>query len=170
MDMVSIHLSLINPKIERQTIMITFSSIFIDTLTDEQAEMLWNSHVENDHIIFHIGGFKSMLGTMSKDISPEQYAHILKRIRICIMEEYCAEPDKFNIHEALQNLKSDYTLEMVAKMYDNAIVDMMTCPARASFIYIPKDENPMASYKSILKYFGRDKVNSILFTALNSDK
>ena len=167
--MVSIHLSLINPKIERQNIMITFSSKFIDTLTDEQAEMLWNSHVKNDHIMFHIGGHKSILSAMSRDISPEQLAHMLGRIRISIMEEYCKAPDMLNIHVTLQNLKPDYTPEMVVKMYDNVIVDMMNCPARAIFNYVPKDENPLASYKLMIKYFGRDKINSILFTALNSD-
>ena len=146
-----------------------FTSKFIETLSETQAEMLWNSHVENDHIAFHIGGYKSTLSAISKDISTEQYSHMLKRIRLTIMEAYCKCPDTLNIHESLQNLKQDYTLEMVAKMYDNAILDMATCPAFASFKYIPVKENPLASYKSILKYFGRDKVNSILFTALNDN-
>ena len=166
--MVSIHLSLINLKIERQNTM--FTSEFIKTLTDEQAEMLWNTHVQNDHIGFHICNFRSTLSAISKDISPEQYTHMLKRIRMSIIEEYCKEPDKLNIHEALQNLKPGYTLEMVANMYDTALIRMMDCPALASFNYIPKDENPLASYKSMLKYFGRDKVNGILFTALNPVK
>lgn len=166
--MVSIQLLLINLKrIERKTIM--FTSEFIKTLTDEQAEMLWNTHVKNDHIGFHICNFRSTLSTMSKDISPEQYTHMLKRIRMSIIAEYSEVSDTFNIHEALQSPKQGYTLEMIVKIYDNALVKMMDCPALASFNYIPKDENPLASYKSMLKYFGRDKVNSILFTALNDN-
>lgn len=147
-----------------------FTSEFIKTLTDEQAEMLWNTHVQNDHIIFHVCGYKVTLSTIAKDISTEQHAEILRHTRRSIITEYCTEPDKFNIHEALQNLKPGYTLEMVAKMYDNAILDMMSSPALASFKYIPKDKNPLASYKPMVKYFGRDKVNSILFTALNPVK
>lgn len=168
--MMSIHISLINLKIERQNIMITFASKFIETLTDEQAEMLWNSHVENDHIMFHVCGSRNTLITMSKDISPEQYSYMLTHIRMSIIAEYCKSSATTNIHEALQNLKPGYTLEMVAKMYDNAILDMMSSPALASFKYIPKDKNPLASYKPMVKYFGRDKVNSILFTALNPVK
>lgn len=150
--------------------MITFSSKFIETLTDEQAEMLWNIHVKNDHIMFHICGSRNTLITMSKDISPDQYSYILTHIRMSIIAEYCKSSATTNIHEALQNLKPDYTLEMVAKLYDNALVDMMQCPARASFSYIPKEKNSLASYQSMIKYFGRDKVNSILFTALNPVK
>lgn len=150
--------------------MITFSSKFIETLTDEQAEMLWNSRVENNHITFHVCGSRNALITMSKDISPEQYSYMLTHIRMSIIAEYCKSSATTSIHEALQNLKPDYTLEMVVKLYDNAIVDMMNCPARASFSYIPKEKNPLASYKSMLKYFGRDKVNGILFTALNPVK
>lgn len=170
MDMVFIHLYLINPKNRKTKTMITFASKFIGTLTDEQAEMLWNTHVKNDHITFHICGSRNTLITMSKDINTEQYSYMLTHIRMSIIAEYCKSSATTNIREALQNLKPDYTLEMVAKLYDNALVDMMQCPARASFSYIPKEKNPLASYKSMIKYFGREKVNSILFTALNPVK
>lgn len=163
-----IHSTLINLKIERYKFM--FTSEFIKTLTEEQAEMLWNTHVENKHIIVHIGGHASILKAMTQSISTEQNAQLIRHIRMGLIEEYSQAAGMLDVHDALKKLKPGYSPEQVIVLYDKALIDVIYSPALASFKYIPKDENPLASYKSMIKYFGREKVNSILFTALNPVK
>lgn len=162
-----IHSTLINLNRKTKTM---FTSKFIETLSETQAEMLWNSHVENTHITFHICGHTSRLKAMSQDISPEQNVHLIRRIRLSIIEECSSATDTLSIYEALKNLKPGYSPEKVVTLYDKALTDIMVSPAMASFRFIPKDENPMASYQAIDKYFGRDTINGILFTALNPVK
>lgn len=147
-----------------------FTSEFIKTLTDEQAEMLWNTHVKNTDIVVHIGGHTSVLKTMTQSISPEQNAHLIRHIRMSLIEQYSQATGMLDVYDAIKKLKPGYSPEQVITLYDKALIDVIYSPALASFKYIPKDENPLASYKSMVKYFGRDKVNGILFTALNPVK